>query len=56
MALKQGKPKVPPSEPRKDKQRETCEAVIQDADKTEARTVIWCTVTAGPLVSAMAKT
>ncbi len=28
-------PKKPPSEPRKDKERETREAVVKDADKTE---------------------
>jgi hypothetical protein len=33
MSLKLGKPKMPPSEP----QRETREAVVQDADKTEGR-------------------
>jgi hypothetical protein len=36
MSLKLGKPKMPPSEPRKD-ERETREAVVQDADKTEGR-------------------
>jgi hypothetical protein len=35
MSLKLGKPKMPPSEPRKDKQREMREAILQDADKTE---------------------
>jgi hypothetical protein len=34
MSLKLGKPKMPPSEPRKDEERE---AVVQDADKTEGR-------------------
>jgi hypothetical protein len=37
MSLKLGKPKMPPSEPRKDEERETREAVVQDADKTEGR-------------------
>jgi hypothetical protein len=36
MSLKLGKP-MPPSEPRKDEERETREAVVQDADKTEGR-------------------
>jgi hypothetical protein len=35
MSLKLGKPKMPPSEPRKDEEREMREAVVQDADKTE---------------------
>jgi hypothetical protein len=35
MSLKLGKPKMPPSEPRKDEQREMREAVVQDADKTD---------------------
>ena len=34
MPLKLGKPKMPPSPPRTDKEREMREAVIQDADKT----------------------
>jgi hypothetical protein len=34
---KLGKLKMPPSEPRKDKERETREAVVQDADKTEGK-------------------
>jgi hypothetical protein len=34
MSLKLGKPKMPPSEPRKDEQREMRKAVVQDADKT----------------------
>jgi hypothetical protein len=34
MSLKLGKPKMPPSEPRKDEERE---AVVQNADKTEGR-------------------
>jgi hypothetical protein len=37
MSLKLGKLKMPPSEPRKDEERETREAVVQDADKTEDR-------------------
>jgi hypothetical protein len=37
MSLKLGKPKMPPSEPRKDEERETREAVVQDADKTEGK-------------------
>jgi hypothetical protein len=37
MSLKLGKPKMPPSEPREDKQRETREAMVQDADKTEGK-------------------
>ena len=37
MSLKLGKPKMPPSEPRKDKQRETREAMVQDADKNEGK-------------------
>jgi len=54
MSLKLGKPKMPPSEPRKDKQRETREAMVQDVDKT-ARTAISCTATAGRSDSATAK-
>jgi hypothetical protein len=34
MSLKLGKPKMPPSEPRKDTDREMRKAVVQDADKT----------------------
>jgi hypothetical protein len=37
MSLKLGKPKMPPSEPRKDEEREMREAVVQDADKTEGK-------------------
>ncbi len=37
MSLKLGMPKMPPSEPRKDKEREMREAVVQDADKTEGK-------------------
>ena len=31
------KPKVPPSEPRKDRQRETQQAIIEDADDNDGR-------------------
>jgi hypothetical protein len=37
MSLKLGKPKMPPSEPRKDKEREMRQAIIADADKTEVK-------------------
>jgi hypothetical protein len=37
MSLKLGKRKMPPSEPRKDEQREMRKAVVQDADKTEGK-------------------
>jgi hypothetical protein len=37
MSLKLGKPKMPRSEPRDDKQRETRQAIVQDADKTEGK-------------------
>jgi hypothetical protein len=37
MSLKLGKPKMPPSKPHKDKERETREAIVQDADKTEGK-------------------
>jgi hypothetical protein len=37
MSLKLGKPKMPPSEPRKDEQREMHEAVVQDAEKTDVK-------------------
>jgi hypothetical protein len=37
MSLKLGKPKMPLSEPRKNEERETREAVVQDADKTEGK-------------------
>jgi hypothetical protein len=37
MPMKFGKPKMPPSEPRKDEQRETREAIVQDADKTDGK-------------------
>jgi hypothetical protein len=35
MSLKLGKPKMPPSPPRKDKEREMRDAVVEDAGKTE---------------------
>jgi len=35
MSLKLGKPKVPPSPHRKDKERDMRRAVVEDADKTE---------------------
>jgi hypothetical protein len=37
MSLKLGQPKMPPSEPRKDEEREMREAVVQDAGKIEGR-------------------
>lgn len=37
MSLKLGKPRMPPSEPRKDEEHEAREAVVQDTDKTEDR-------------------
>ena len=37
MSRKLGKPNMPPSQPRKDKERETREAIVQDADKTEGK-------------------
>jgi hypothetical protein len=37
MSLKLGKPKMPPSEPRKDEEREMREAVVQDPNKTEGK-------------------
>jgi hypothetical protein len=37
MSLKLGKPKMPPSEPRKDTEREMREALVEDADKTESK-------------------
>jgi len=37
MSLNLGKPNMPPSQPRKDKERETREAIVQDADKTEGK-------------------
>ena len=37
MALQPGKPKMPPSKPRQDEERETPKAIVEDADKTEGR-------------------
>jgi hypothetical protein len=37
MALQPGKPKMPPSKPRKDEDRETRQAIVEDADKTEGK-------------------
>jgi hypothetical protein len=37
MSLKVAKPKMPPSEPCKDKEREMRQAVVEDADKTEGK-------------------
>ena len=37
MPLQLGKPKIPASKPRKDEERETRRAVVQDADKTEGK-------------------
>jgi hypothetical protein len=37
MALQLGKPKMPASKPRKDEERETRQATIEDADKTEGK-------------------
>lgn len=37
MSLKLGKPKMPPSKPRKDEEREMREAVIKDADKSDGK-------------------
>jgi hypothetical protein len=37
MALQQGKPKMPPSKPRKDGERETRKAIVEDADKIEGK-------------------
>jgi hypothetical protein len=37
MSLKLGKPKMPSSQPRKDKERAMREAIIEDADKTEGK-------------------
>jgi hypothetical protein len=55
MPLKLGKPNMPPSEPRKDKEREMRQAVVEDADKTEARTATSYTATAALSVSATTK-
>jgi hypothetical protein len=54
VSLKLGKPEMPPSKPRKDEERETREAVVQDADKTEGRDRDLVHM-AGRSVSAMAK-
>ena len=37
MSMKFGKAKMPTSKPRKDEERETRRAVVQDADKTEGK-------------------
>jgi hypothetical protein len=37
MSLKLGKPKMPPSPPRKDKERDMRRAIAGDVDKTEGR-------------------
>jgi hypothetical protein len=37
MALKLGKPKMPPSRPRKDEDREMRQAIIRDADQTDGK-------------------
>ncbi|MET3972390.1 hypothetical protein ACVWXN_000139 [Bradyrhizobium sp. i1.4.4] len=37
MPPKLGKPKMPPSEPRRDRGREMREAVVEDAAKTEGK-------------------
>ena len=37
MALQQGKSKTPPSKPRKDEERDTRQAIVEDADKTEGK-------------------
>jgi hypothetical protein len=37
MSLKLGKPKMPPSEPRKDEAREMQQAIVKDADNTEVK-------------------
>jgi hypothetical protein len=37
MALQWGKPKMPPSKPRNDKDRETRQAIVEGADKTEGK-------------------
>jgi hypothetical protein len=37
MALQLGKPKMPASKLRKDEERETRQATIEDADKTEGK-------------------
>jgi hypothetical protein len=37
MSLKLGKPKMPPSPPRKDEARKMRQAIVKDADKTEGK-------------------
>jgi hypothetical protein len=37
MPLQLGKPKMPPSKPHKDEERETRQAIVEDADKTEGK-------------------
>ena len=37
MSLKLGKPKMPPSKPRKDEAREMQQAIVKDADQTEGK-------------------
>jgi hypothetical protein len=37
MAFRLGKPKMPASKPRKDEERETRQAIVEDADKTEGK-------------------
>jgi hypothetical protein len=37
MDLQPGKPKMPPSKPRKDEEREMRQAIVEDADKTESK-------------------
>jgi hypothetical protein len=37
MSMKLGKPKMPPSETRKDTKRDTRKAIVEDADKTEGK-------------------
>jgi hypothetical protein len=37
MALQLGKPKMPPSKPRKDDERKTRQAIVEDADNTEGK-------------------
>jgi hypothetical protein len=32
-----GKPKMPPSKPRKDEERKTRQAIVEDADNTEGK-------------------
>jgi hypothetical protein len=51
MALQLEKPKMPPSKLRKDEERETRQAIVEDADKTEARIAISFTATAARLAS-----